>query len=60
MLHISNFGSSRNCKSSPVHAYLKKMGYVPSAKPKSSGMLSYAAVWYAQSVVNTLLYGEIY
>ena len=24
MLHISNFGSSRNCQSSPMHSYLKK------------------------------------
>ena len=59
MLSISNYGSSRKCQSSPMHAYLKSWAIAPSAKPKFSGMLSDAAVWHAQGEVNRLLYGEI-
>ena len=35
MLSISNFGSSRNCKSFPMHAYLKScaMPPVPNQNP---------------------------
>ena len=35
MLHISNFGSKRNCQSSPMHAYLKNwaMPPVPNQNP---------------------------
>ena len=61
ILDYSNVGSSRNCQSSKHwNACLyEKLGHDPSAKQKFSGMLSYAAVWYAQGVINTLLYGEI-
>ena len=55
----TNFGSSRNCQSSPMHAYLKSWVIALSAEPKFSGMLSFAAIWYGQGVVNRLLYGEI-
>ena len=56
MLPISTFGSSRNCQSSPMHAYQKSwaMPPVPNQDPVACNP-SYAA----QGVVNTLLYGEI-
>ena len=39
MLSISNFGSSRNCQSSKMHA--EKLGHDFSSMPKSSGMKPY-------------------
>ena len=55
MLSISNFGSSTNCKSSQMHAYVKSWAM----PPVPNQIQWHAAVWYAQGVVNTLLFGEI-
>ena len=54
MLSISNYGSSRNCQSSQMHAYLKSLAMAQVVcNPLQPN------IWYLQGVFNTLLYGKI-
>ena len=41
MLSFSYYGSSRNCQSSQMHAYLKSWDIPPVPNQKSSGMQQY-------------------